>query len=121
MVDSPIKSCLATMHSMNEKTKARLIELMFHVVPDPDEVITDDVLSRCEAVDHEEGEILKKEFRSLIEALDHPDIRDKVLTSLDEMAASDKEAHGDDVEWMNVRDVHGRRIRRALAPILSPE
>ena len=106
---------------MDENTKARLIELMFHVVPDPDEVITDDVLSQCEAVDYEEGKILDKEFRSLIEALDHTDTRDKVLTSLDEMEASSKEAHEDDVEWMNVRDVHGRRIRRALAPILAPD
>ena len=106
---------------MDVQTKSRISELMFHVVPDPDEVITGDVLSRCEAVDYEEGEILKKEFRSLIESLDFPDIRDKVLASLDEMEASSNEFHGDDTEWMNVRDVHGRRIRRALAPILTPE
>ena len=106
---------------MDERTKSRIGDLMFYVVPDPDEVITDDVLSRSEAVDYEEGEILKKEFRSLIESLDFPDVRDKVLAALDDMEASSNEAHGDDTEWMNVRDVHGRRIRRALAPILMPE
>ncbi len=107
---------------MKERTRDRLVELMFYVVPDPDEVITEEVLARSEAVGYEEGEKLKREFRNLIKSLDdHPEVRSKVLKALGEMEASDKEAHGDDVEWMNVRDVHGRRIRRALAPVLAPE
>jgi hypothetical protein len=40
---------------------------MFYVVPDPDEDTTDDVLARCEAVDYEEGEKLKAEFRATFE------------------------------------------------------
>ena len=107
---------------MDDHTKERIAELMFYVVPDPDEVITDEVLARSEAVGHEEGERLKREFRNLIKSLgDYPEVRSKVLKALGEMEASDNEAHGDDVEWMNVRDVHGRRIRRALAPVLAPE
>lgn len=92
---------------------------MFFVVPDPDEEITDEVLEKSESVGHEEGEKLKAEFRLLIESLDdHPDVRQTVLAALDDMEASGDEAHGDDVEWMNVRDVTGRRIRRALEEIL---
>jgi hypothetical protein len=34
------------------------------------------------------------------------------------MDVSGDEARGDDVEWMNVRDVMGRRIRKALAEVL---
>ncbi len=107
---------------MNDHTRDRLVELMFYVVPDPDEAITEEVLARSEAVGYEEGEKLKREFRNLIKSLDdHPEVRSKVLKALDEMEASDNEARGDDVEWMNVRDVHGRRIRRALALVLAPE
>ena len=104
---------------MDEQTKKRIVELMFYVVPDPDEVITDDVLERSEAVGYEEGVRLKKEFRSLIESLDdHSEVRNKVLTAFDEMQASSNETSGNDIEWINVRDVQGRRIRRALATIL---
>ena len=104
---------------MDDPTKARIRELMFHVVPDADEDITDDVLARSEAVDYEEGERLKSEFRSLIEALnEHPEARQTVLDALDEINASANESVGDAVEWKNVCDVMGRRIRRALEPLL---
>jgi len=104
---------------MDEKTKTRLRELMFYVVPDPDEEITDEVLERSEAVDYDEGQALKAEFRTIIESLDrYPDVRSTVLEALDDMDASSKEARGDDVEWRNVCDVMGRRIRRLLADLL---
>jgi hypothetical protein len=104
---------------MNDQTKSRIGELMFYVVPDPDEDITDEVLERSEAVGYEESQVLKAEFRSLIESLDsHPTVRQTVLSSLDDMDANNKEARGDDVEWKNVCDVMGRRIRRALAKLL---
>jgi len=93
---------------------------MFYVVPDPDEVIDDDVLARTEEVDYEEGELLKKEFRSVIESLDEwPEERFVVLNALCEMEASSRDTPGDVVEWENVRDVMGRRIRTALARVLS--
>ncbi len=47
---------------MDDLIKARIRELMFHVVPDPDEDITDDVLTRSEAVDYEGGNQLKSDF-----------------------------------------------------------
>ena len=104
---------------MDDPTKARIRQLMFHVVPDPDEDITDDVLARSEAVDYEEGKQLKSEFRSLIEALnEHPEARQTVLDAFDEINASADDSVGDAVEWKNVSDVMGRRIRRALEPLL---
>lgn len=107
---------------MDDQTKSRIRDLMFYVVPDPDEVIDDDVLARSEAVSFEEGQRLKAEFRSLIESLDDlPDVRYTVLDALNDMDASSGEATGDAVEWMNVRDVMGRRIRKALAPLLSSD
>lgn len=103
---------------MDNETKARLRHLMFYVVPDPDEEITDEVLERSEAVDYEEGNWLKAEFRSIIEALDeHPDVRRTVLSALDDLEASTNEST-DDLEWRNVCDVMGRRMRRALDEIL---
>jgi len=105
--------------AMDDAIKDRIRELMFFVVPDPDEEITDEVLEKSEAVGYDEGEQMKAEFRSLIESLaDHPEVRQAVLESLDNMAASGAEAQGDDVEWRNVCDVMGRRIRRVLEPIL---
>jgi len=107
---------------MNDQTKSRIRDLMFYVVPDPDEVIDDDVLARSEAVGYEEGLQLNKEFRALMEFLnDWPDAKSIILHSLDEMEASGREATGDDVEWRNVRDVMGRRIRRALVDVLSAD
>ena len=104
---------------MDDPTKARIRELMFHVVPDPDEDITDDVLARSEAVDYEEGKQLKSEFRALVEALnEHPEARQTVLDALDEIYASASESRDDAVEWKNVCDVMGRRIRRTLEPLL---
>ena len=104
---------------MHDQTKSRIRELMFYAVPDPDEVIDEDVLTRSEAVGYEEGERLNAEFRALIESLDDwPDVRTTVLAALDDMDASSKDRPADGVEWMNVRDVLGRRIRTALAQIL---
>ena len=104
---------------MDETTKSRIRELMFHVVPDPDEEITEDVLARSEAVDYEEGQELKAEFRAIIASLDeYPDVRSTILAALDDMDASSNEATEDAVEWTNVRDVMGRRIRKALAQLL---
>ncbi len=108
---------------MNDQMKSRIRELMFHVVPDPEEVIeeviTDEVLARSESVDYEEGQQLRAEFRSIIESLDeYPSMRGTVLAALDDMDASSNDARGDTVEWMNVRDVMGRRIRQALAEVL---
>ena len=104
---------------MDDHTKSRIGELMFHVVPNPDEEITDEVLERSESVGYEESQLLKAEFRSLVESLDaHPAVRQTVLSSLDDMNASSKEALGDDIEWKNVCDVMGRRIRRSLAELL---
>ena len=71
---------------MDDQTKSRIRELMFYVVPDPDEVITDEVLERSEAVDYEEGNRLKAEFRSIIESLDeYPDVRQTILAALDDL------------------------------------
>ena len=68
----------------------------------------------------EEGERLKAEFRCLIESLaEAPDVRTRILERLDDMEASLNEATGNAVEWENVRDAMGRRIRRALEPLLS--
>jgi len=111
---------------MNEQTKSRIRELksrirelMFHVVPDPEEVITDEVLAKSESVDYEEEQKLKAEFRSIFESLDeYPGAKKTVLAALDDMEASSKEARGDTVEWMNVREVMGRRIRKAMAEVL---
>jgi hypothetical protein len=104
---------------MDDAIKAGIRELMFYVVPDPDEEITDDILEKSEAVGYEEGQRLKSEFRSLIESLDgHPEARQTVLASLDDIDSSGDEVRGDDIEWRNVCDVLGRRIRRALEPIL---
>ena len=104
---------------MDEQTKSRIRELMFYVVPDPDEEITDEVLERSEAVDYDESQRLKLEFRSLIETLDeHPEVRTTVLAALDDMEGSTNDPRGNDIEWMNVCDVMGRRIRKALSPVL---
>ena len=85
---------------MDEQSKSRLRELMFHVVPDPDEVIDDDVLARCEAVGFEEGQRLKAEFRSLVESLDDwPDVRQTVLDSLNDMDDVSNDVPVDAVEW----------------------
>ena len=111
----------STLASMDEQTKSRIRELMFYVVPDPGEEITDDVLARSESVDYNEGERLKAEFRSLIEGMtDQPEVRQTVLAALDDMKASSNEVpvHGNDTEWLNVQDVMGRRIRKALARLL---
>ncbi len=108
------------LNPMDDQSKSRVRELMFYVVPDPDEVIDEYVLARSEAVGFEEGQRLKAEFRSLIESLDDwPIVREIVLNALNDMDASSDEATGDDVEWMNVRDVMGRRIRKVLEPVLS--
>jgi hypothetical protein len=107
---------------MDNQSKSRVRELMFYVVPNPDEVVDEDVLARSEAVSFEEGHRLKAEFRSLIESLDDwPNEKKTVLNALNDMDASSDEATGDDVEWMNVRDVMGRRIRKALARVLSAD
>jgi hypothetical protein len=107
---------------MDEQSKSRIRELMFHAVPDPDEIIDDDVLERTEAVGYEEGQTLKAEFRSLIESLvDWPDARQTVLESLDTIEDSGNDVPGDAVEWKNVCDVMGRKIRRVLAEVLSAE
>ena len=104
---------------MDDPTKLRIRQLMFYVVPDPDEIITDDVLERSEEVDYEEEERMKAEFRHLIESLeDLQDVRQVVLAALDDMDASGKDVPGDLVEWTNVRDVMGGRIRKALARVL---
>ena len=104
---------------MDEQKKSRILELMFHVVPDPDEEITEDVLAKSESVDYEEGEQLKSEFRSLIESLDEfPDERRTILAALDDMDASSNDVPGDTTEWMNVRDVMGQRIRTALQRVV---
>lgn len=64
--------------------------------------------------------ILKVEFRRLVSELPElSHVSDKVLASLDQIEASGEEARGDDVEWRNVCDVHGRRIHRTLAPLLD--
>ena len=76
---------------MDDRTKRRIRELMFHVVPDPDEIITDEILAQSEQVNYQDAQQMKAEFRSIIESLD---------------------------DWMNVRDVMRRRIRNALAPVL---
>ena len=107
---------------MDDQSTSRVRELMFHVVPDPDEVIDEDVLARSEAVGLEESQRLKAEFRSFIESLDDwPNVRQTVLDALSEMDASSNDAPGNVVEWMNVRDVMGRRIRKALAQVLSAD
>jgi len=95
---------------------------MFYVVPDPEEIIDEEVLERSEAVGCEEDQRLRTEFRSLIESLDDwPDVRKTVLNALDAMDESSEDATGDVVEWMNVRDVMGRRIRKALEPVLAAD
>ena len=104
---------------MDDRTKSRIRELMFHVVPDPDEIITNEVLARSEEINYQDEERMKAEFRKLIEELDDwPDVRRVVLGALDEIEASGKDSPGDIVEWTNVRDVMGRRIRKALARVL---
>ena len=104
---------------MDDRTKFRIRELMFHVVPDPDENITDEVLARSEEVNYQDAEQMKAEFRSIIESLDdRQDVRQIVLEALDDMEASSNGSPSDTVEWMNVRDVLGRRIRTALARVL---
>ena len=105
---------------MDDQFKSRVRELMFHVVPAPDEVIDDDVLARSESVDYEEGQRLKAEFRTLIQSLDDwPDARQTILDALDDMEASNHDTPASVVEWMNVRDVMGRRIRKSLARVLA--
>ena len=104
---------------MDDQTKSRVRELMFHVVPDPDEELTNEVLAESASVDYKEGQWLRAEFRSIIESLDeYPSQQRTVLAALDDMDASSHEARGDNVEWMNVSEVMGRRIRKALAEVL---
>ena len=107
---------------MNDQMKSRIRELMFHVVPDPEEiieeVITDEVLAKSESVDYEEGQQLKAEFRSIIESLDeYPEVRRTVLAALNDMDANSNQTGGND-EWLAIQSVMGRRIRKALAEVL---
>lgn len=107
---------------LDEAMKSRLAELMFHVVPDPDEERTDEVLAASEGVTFEEGETMKAEFRSLISSLDeYPEVRAAVLEGLDDIAgaAEDSGAMRSDVEWVNTCDVVGRRIWKAMRPLLQ--
>lgn len=116
---SPPKSSTGIHSDMDDRTKLRIRELMFHVVPDPDEIITDEVLAQSEDVNYQVGEQMKAEFRSIIESLDDwPDVKHIVLGALDDMEASSNDSPSDTTEWMNVRDVMGRRIRKALASVL---
>ena len=115
-----------TLHSaptaMDEPTKSRIRELMFYVVPDPDEEITDDVLAHSESVDYNEGEKLKAEFRSIFETMDeYPGVCKTVLECLDNIKAAANEVRGDDTKFLNACDVMGRRIRKALDTILQWE
>ena len=104
---------------MDDHTQSRIRQLIFHVVPDPDEVITDEVLERSEAVGYNEEKRMKVEFRQLIESLDDfADVRRIILAALDDLDACSNDATGDEVEWMNVRDVMGRRIRKALTGLI---
>ena len=104
---------------MDSRWKDRIRELMFYVVPDPDEVITDEVLARSGAINFQEEAKFQAEFRALIEELEEwPDVRDVVLDALNTMDESSKDSPSDAVEWQNVYDVMGRRIRRALAKVL---
>ena len=104
---------------MTEPQKSRLRKLMYHVVPDPDGDITDDVLAKLESVDREELEKLKAEFRSILESLDeYPSVRRTVLAALEFLEASSHAAMGSGIEWMDLRDIMGRRIRKAMAEVL---
>ena len=104
---------------MNDSTKSRIRELLFHVVPDPDEEITDDVLIRTEAVDYEEGKRLETEFRAIFVEMDeYPGVCKTVLESLDRIEAAANEVRGDDTEFLNTCDEMGRRIRKAVTTIL---
>lgn len=105
---------------VDEATKKRLSELMFHVVPDPDEDATDEVMDESGKVDYDESLVLIAEFRSIIESLDgHPDVRHIVLHALDDIEASTIDEPLNLVEWMNTTEVLGRRIKRALGPLLD--
>ena len=104
---------------MDEYTKSRIHELIFHVIPDPDEVLTDEVWERSWAVGYEEGQRMKAEFRQLIESLDDfAGVRRIIFVALDDIDASHNDATSDDVELMNVWDVLGRRIRKALTGLI---
>ena len=104
---------------MDDPTKSRIRELLFHVVPDPDEEITDEVLERTEAVDYEDGKKLEAEFRAIFEEMDeYPGVCKAVLESLDHIEVAANEVRGDDTEYMNVCEVMGRRIHKALGTIL---
>lgn len=107
---------------LDDKTKDHIKELMFHTVSDPDEVITDEVLAKTESVNYDESVAMKKEFRAFIEGLnDHPNIRMIVLEGLDDLIAVGNQPGGghSSVEWMNTHEVIGRRIRKAMAPLLA--
>lgn len=107
---------------LDETTKSRLAELMFHIVPNPDEELTDEVLAASEAVTFDEVEVMKVEFRSLVASLDeYPEIRDAVLEGLDDIAgaAADSGQMRSNVEWANTCDVVGRRIWKVMQPLLS--
>jgi hypothetical protein len=104
---------------MDDRWKSRIRELLFYVVPDPDEVVTDEVLARSGAVDYREEVRLRTEFRALIEELDDwPDVRRVVLDALDAMDDASRDSSSDGVEWENVHDVMGRRVRKALTHVL---
>jgi len=102
---------------MDDKKKKRIKELLFYLVPNPDEEVTDELIERSASVSYEEGERLKAEFRSLIESLDdHPKTRRTVLAALDDME-SNSEHTEDDKDWLTIHSVMGRRIHRALAQV----
>jgi hypothetical protein len=104
---------------MDDRWKARIRESIFYVVPDPDEVITDEVLAQSGAIDYSEEARLRAEFRALIEELDSwPDVRRVVLDALDAMDDASRDSSSDGVEWQNVHDVMGRRVRKALTQVL---
>ena len=107
---------------LDEPTKLRLTELMLHVVPNPDESLTDAVLAASESFSYEEGEAMKAEFRALVMRLDdYPEARSIVLAGLDDIAgaAEDSGAMKSDTEWLNTCDVVGRRIWKAMRPLLE--
>ena len=49
---------------LDETMKSRLAELLFHVIPDPDEEWNDEALAASEDVAFEEGEAMKTEISS---------------------------------------------------------
>lgn len=87
---------------MNETTKTRLRELMFYVVPDPDEDVTDEVMEKTGKIDYDKSIVLKAEFRTIIESLDaRPRVRRVVLEALDDIYDLENETPIIVVEWVN--------------------